>query len=173
MIAYNDVPMEFTGMTSAAKEAILEMTRTASTDYSLTRPNFSWMSKDMLMWIRGILFLTVTIISGSSLWKQGITAFPWFISDWGVASVIVVEGLLFWSHFRSYDVYFDTLVKSLFEMISPFQVMVFLMFWLLYYTNGLWNPSDLETYTYTVNMHLVPIAVLAIEGLLNSIVFDI
>ena len=47
------------------------------------------------------------------------------------------------------------------------------MYWLLYYTDGLWNPSQLETYTYTVNMHLVPVLVLAVEGLLNSIVFDI
>jgi hypothetical protein len=117
------------------------MTRTSSTNYYLNQPNFSWMSKETLKWIRGFMFGLVTIVSGGALWEQGITFFPWFISDWGVLSVIVVEGLLFWSSFRAYDVYYDVLVKALFEMISPFQIMVVLMYWLLYYTDGLWNPS--------------------------------
>jgi hypothetical protein len=145
---------------------------TAATDYPLTQSNISWIDKDGLLLIRLMLFMILGSVSGYSLTSLGIPDFPWFISDWGVLTAIGVEFLLLNAHFRDYDVYYDNFVKALFEMTYSFQYLVVIMYWLLYYTKGLWNIHDLGTYLYTFNMHILPILVLTIESMINSIIYD-
>lgn len=154
-------------------EFILQASRDATTDFPITQPQFDWMSEDMLKYTRIMLLSFLTSFGGYSLAKWGVPGFPWFISDWGVFTAIGTEFLLTYAHFRDFDVYYDNLVKAIYEMVFPLQAFCTSLYWGVYYTPGTWDPSNWDTYVYPIFMHIVPLLTFTVESIFNSIVFDI
>eukprot|EP00347_Sterkiella_histriomuscorum_P012204 403369495 len=151
----------------------LSASRDSLHNFPVVQPRFDWMSENVLMVIRGLLFSTVLGFAGYSLYDWGVPGFPWFISDWAALAAIGTEFLILNAHFRDYDLWYDNLVKFCFEIVWPYTMLAVIVYWGLYYTPGLWDINDLSTWTYPIFMHVVPLAVLTIEGFLNSMVYDI
>jgi len=115
------------------------------------------MSENELKYLRIFLLALVGSLGGKSLVQWGISGFPWYVSDWGVFNTIGTMLLLTLSHFRTYDPYYDSLVKSIFMIVYPMQWMITVLYWSAYYTPGNLVWSDLSTWVYPIFMHVVPL----------------
>lgn len=77
------------------------------------------------------------------------------------------------SHFRTFELGYDNLVKAIYEIALPLMWTVTILYWGAYYTPGLLNWSNMNTWVYPLYMHVVPVVTLTIEAIFNSVIFDI
>ncbi|CDW79633.1 UNKNOWN [Stylonychia lemnae] len=154
-----------------AVDLILQASRTSGSDgLQLTESWISGLSGNGMMYIRIVTNLLSTTLTGYSLFKWGIAGFPWFMSDWAAFTSVLVQLMLLWSHTRAYDPLYDNLVKAIFEIVFPFNMMTTLLYWTTYYEGQM--TSDWTTWVYPLFMHAVPAATLLVEYFTNNIIFD-
>lgn len=130
------------------------------------------MSENTLKWIRVVLAAILATLGMEPLIKWGLEGFPWYISDWGALFAIITQLTLASTHLRDLDTAYDKFAKTLFELAFPLSITINILYWLAYYEAGTLDLGDISTYSYPVLLHLLPMVVLSIEWMLNSIVFN-
>jgi hypothetical protein len=157
---------------TAVHDFVLEATRTALTDNTISTPQWSWMSSEVLMVIRIINTAVLTGLGGASAIKYGIAGYSFWISDWGLTLSIMTMWVLTASHFITPSTEYEGFAKALFEVTFPLEMLVTIAYWALYYTPGTWVPNDFSTWFYPIFMHVVPMVSLFIDWLFNSVIYD-
>eukprot|EP00347_Sterkiella_histriomuscorum_P021095 403335272 len=140
----------------------------------LTESRFGFISSNTLLVIRIINFLFDLYFTGQTLKALGLVyTFP-YLSAWANFVSLGTHILLIYSHFRSYDLYYDELVKAIFEISLPLQWLTTSGFWLIVNDGDPpINWSEPSTLYYTVYMHGPSLIAMTIEGFLNTVTFDV
>lgn len=85
---------------------------------TLTDSYLPFMNETLLMMIRIALTVFNFYYSGTAI-LMSESYWVYYISNWVIVFSMGVQALLLLSHFRSYDPYYDNLVKALFQMALP------------------------------------------------------
>jgi hypothetical protein len=152
---------------------ILGASRSENGGYSVIDPQYDFMSEEFLKWMRVGYTGLFTGLAGYTIWKNGISTYVWYISDWGLSLSLMTMWLLTAAHFLPtlYPTY-EAFTKLAFEVAFPLEMVVTILYWATFYQPGWWIVDEFSSWAYPIFMHVLPLTVLAIDWIFNSITFD-
>ncbi|CDW86573.1 UNKNOWN [Stylonychia lemnae] len=119
------------------------------------------------------MFILDLILAGNSLWIMGVGYFPFYLSAWGVGVSIGTHLLLMVAHFKpDYDPVFDKMAKAAFEICFALEGFIAFYYWSFLFPYMKFDWKLFSSYQATIFMHGVPIVMIIIEAIYNSIVFN-